>query len=83
MHGRASFFTICNLRSGSGDSAGCRGLPALETGEHDAGVHNATFDKQKISAQTSMRGRGCAIMRTRLGKGFWFMRGVPGKQDPM
>jgi len=22
-------------------------------------------------------------MMTHLGKGFWFMRGVPGKQDPM
>ena len=24
-----------------------------------------------------------SIMMIHLGKGFWFMRGVPGKQDPM
>jgi len=26
---------------------------------------------------------GCAVMRIYLGKGFWFMRGMPGKQGPM
>jgi len=36
-----------------------------------------------ISAKTSMSGRSGALMMAHLGKGFWFIRGVPGKQDPM
>src|SRR5262249_35028864 len=39
--------------------------------------------KSGISAKTSMRGCGCAIITVRLKTGFWFMRDVPGKQGPM
>jgi len=36
--------------------------------------------KSGISANTSMSGGGCVIMRVDLGKGVWLMRSVPGKQ---
>src|SRR4029077_8830381 len=35
-----------------------------------------------ISAKTSMSGRGCAIMMTHLGKGFWFIQGRAGEARP-
>jgi len=38
--------------------------------------------KSGISANTSMSGGGCVIMRVDLGKGVWLMRSVPGKQGP-
>ena len=40
------------------------------------------FRKSGIAANTSMSGRGCAIIRLHLGRGLWLRWGMPGQQSP-